>query len=433
MEMTYSLHLIHAFEPGSRPKLIRTLTINETQRIAAFFRREEQSANDTSQTVAMLQSMQDKRQWLACGCGGALGAASAILFPRALPRGVHRKATLVPNYDRGSHRSDCALGRARIDATDAPAIRERPALAGGLGILRAKSTLGGNRSGTRQTGVAPVKRQRSTPSLATVLFTLFEQAGFNVLTARQQSDTDAKNHLRTVMGRLFLDGVGKRPVRDWCELSFATASRLQRRIDQEDDASWGKLRPQGFVMDRVRDYRSKAGSHVLTNLYGDQLCFDGRLYVPGEETPGPWMAIGVMCRDSETGLVAVQRTYLHPLRGDNDFYLVDSDLERHTAALLAVHLAKMQLAGKPYRVIKPLLDLSVPGGEHGSARPDFIVSNCKGDNLVVETMGYDDPDYLERKALTHQRMRLLPGVIALVEHRKGTDHALRGRLTLHLG
>lgn len=61
---------------------------------------------------------------------------------------------------------------------------------------------------------------------------------------------------------------------------------------------------------------------------------------------------------------------------------------------------------------KPLFDLEVTlNGEKGFVLPDFIVTASKPGGkhhtVVIETMGYTDDDYCERKAEQHKGIREL--------------------------
>ncbi len=63
-------------------------------------------------------------------------------------------------------------------------------------------------------------------------------------------------------------------------------------------------------------------------------------------------------------------------------------------------------------LVKPLFDIEVDvEGEKGFVLPDFIIQANTPDgrerSVVIETMGYTDDDYCERKAEQHKGMRTL--------------------------
>lgn len=95
---------------------------------------------------------------------------------------------------------------------------------------------------------------------------------------------------------------------------------------------------------------------------------------------------------------------------------VDSGLERQTLEPLArcaewlskkkdVPVSKLSLK-------KPLFDYAVTlDGEEGWVLPDFVLkaTTTDGENhtFIIETMGYQDEDYIERKSRQHWGMKTL--------------------------
>ncbi|EIX8146921.1 hypothetical protein MLA66_004556 [Salmonella enterica] len=91
---------------------------------------------------------------------------------------------------------------------------------------------------------------------------------------------------------------------------------------------------------------------------------------------------------------------------------MDSELERGT--LKSLSTVAEWLSNKPgtptLSLEKPLFDIEVSiDGEDGHVLPDFIVmvtlKDGKESKVVIETMGYTDDDYCERKAEQHKAMR----------------------------
>jgi len=110
---------------------------------------------------------------------------------------------------------------------------------------------------------------------------------------------------------------------------------------------------------------------------------------------------------------------------------VDSNLERHTFQVLTQLRSWLsQKKGIGLAVVKPLFDMSANTGldepdsdvdtSRESCIPDFLVEANrvpKGGRslLVIESMGYADPQYRERKQRTHTRMSLATGLSPVVE------------------
>lgn len=109
---------------------------------------------------------------------------------------------------------------------------------------------------------------------------------------------------------------------------------------------------------------------------------------------------------------------------------VDSNLERHTFQILVqLRTWLFHKKGIGLSVVKPLFDMSARAGVseaesdilHEPCIPDFLLEADrvpKGGKslLVIETMGYADALYRDRKQLTHTKMRLVTGQSPVVEH-----------------
>ena len=106
--------------------------------------------------------------------------------------------------------------------------------------------------------------------------------------------------------------------------------------------------------------------------------------------------------------------------------LVDSDLERQTLQQLRSLQSWLQtMRGIALTIEKPLFDLGPPPGEDDAPRPpcipDFIVrapgvgrGGCSV--AIVETMGFADEAYRERKVRMHAVMRHALGGAPLIAH-----------------
>jgi hypothetical protein len=128
--------------------------------------------------------------------------------------------------------------------------------------------------------------------------------------------------------------------------------------------------------------------------------------------------------------VEVLKAYLHPCVTAGHLMLVDSDLERRTLAVL-VQLQTWLRERKALRVTikKPVFDLpEIAGGllledgqSSGPCIPDFVVQATDvmeggSEKLIVETMGYADEVYRDRKARTHTLMSEALGGAPVVQH-----------------
>lgn len=142
------------------------------------------------------------------------------------------------------------------------------------------------------------------------------------------------------------------------------------------------------------------------------------LRINGESQDGlrsPYWVI-LEFRRSADGNVICSDGYAHALHTRRCPVPVDSGLERQTLdslATCAAWLAKKKDA--PVRCLslkKPLFDYTVTvDGEECWVPPDFLVEVTTATDekkaFVIETMGYQDEDYVERKSRQHRGMKML--------------------------
>ncbi len=128
---------------------------------------------------------------------------------------------------------------------------------------------------------------------------------------------------------------------------------------------------------------------------------------------GPYWTILEYRRDGE-GLVYCHDGYAHAALSLDNPVPVDSNLEKLTfktiinacefASRKTNHPEALSLS-KPLFTMKALKD-----GSEEIIHPDFILNVAPAgkktvNTLIIETMGYDSGDYIERKANTHNWMR----------------------------
>ena len=196
-----------------------------------------------------------------------------------------------------------------------------------------------------------------------------------------------------------------------------------------------RSRPHGVLLTRVEG----AGAGALRTLGGDAIPVRGRIAVFGErpsavrDTPAkraaraPYLAACVLGRAAPDAPPEVLSAYLHPCVSEQHLMLVDSDLERQTFAQLRsvqTWLGKRNLAR--VSIDKPLFDIWPE--DHGKAEvaprppclPDFITRASGADGTakaaIIETMGFADPDYRERKKRSHALMSLAVGGAPVIMH-----------------
>lgn len=131
------------------------------------------------------------------------------------------------------------------------------------------------------------------------------------------------------------------------------------------------------------------------------------------------------------GPVEVLRAYLHPCAAAGHLMPMDSDLERRTLAKLIQLQDWLRIrTGFGITLRKPVFDVSSPRGSAadgpdpdviGPIIPDFLLEAEQAPKngmktVVVETMGYADAIYRQRKVRTQTRMSVLFGGAPVIHH-----------------
>lgn len=257
--------------------------------------------------------------------------------------------------------------------------------------------------------------------IARLLLSLIEDAGLNRLATLHPLPSrgvmESIGALRTVAENTeFIRG---RQLSEIVRFSPAMSENGREKLMQElerPNTHWpaGKTRMffQVFMSDQVtRD-------EVLFRWPGGELPFrpERGLSINGEAQGGarpPYWVILAFRRGMD-GTIICSEGYAHALFRRGCPVPVDSGLER--ATLESLSEVAGWLARKPEAPIlsvdKPLFDIEVStDGEKGFVLPDFIL-NARTNagqhyRFIIETMGYTDEEYCERKTEQHRGMKTL--------------------------
>lgn len=115
----------------------------------------------------------------------------------------------------------------------------------------------------------------------------------------------------------------------------------------------------------------------------------------------PMLMIAKVLRD-DRGDTRLATAYLHPCVALGKWMLVDSNYERQALDQIERACAYLEMKGFRCTIEKPVFDWRDTG-----ARPDFVVrSSGQGESytLVVETMGFNTPEYVEQKRETMRKL-----------------------------
>ncbi len=392
------------FDKGSAPQSVRNLSPIECAHLLHAFAQDKGAAPKDSPAYEVLEELFTRHLWLGCSCKGGTLATAPVLYVQST-RSFRRPFTVVRNHSRGMHDANCPFSRASKPKGSSLAIRTKSQ---SLGVLRKAAV--SSTSGTVPKIYPSSSKADRIPSIANVLFTILEHAGCNRLLGISRSVTSDAEMINKALSSFFMDAKKKIPALEYFGTNLhkfdAVARRVARAARQKE---WpANIPPHGFVIGLCELQRDKDNRMWLVEprrgiTEPKRWQVTGHVRLSGPGTPGPNVAIGLIAVPSGNQQPELVQAYVHPANSFNELMLVDSDLERQTLAILTKHLTEMKERGMAYSVSKPYLDIT--GVKSGATfRPDFIVMK-NGKTRYIETMGYDDPEYLLRKGRVHQAMR----------------------------
>lgn len=262
-------------------------------------------------------------------------------------------------------------------------------------------------------------RRKRRPRLARLLMTLIDDAALNTFSpisplpnqaARTWLDAlaasaDAQEFIR---GRRLSEIVRFQP-------AMGEAAQLKLMQDLErPDAYWPAGKARVFYKIFMSDLVSR--EDVTFSWKGGKRKFvpERGISINGESQEGvrpPYWVI-LAFRRSAGGSLICSEGYAHALFRRNCPVPVDSGLERQMLEGIAEVASWLKGRAGNLTLVKPLFDIEVDvGGEKGFVLPDFLIQakmpGGREHTVVIETMGYTDDEYCERKAEQHKGMRTL--------------------------
>lgn len=401
-----------------RGRLFRELSSEEATAVGKFYvRRHVTSLAEKQLAEVVLRSMRDHDLWLSCGC-------RATAEDRPLDTAGYLEGTLYLRNFSGEHSSDCPLYRSKRG--DDGAGQGGGRRTAGAVRIDFRSFLPRDENGARISG--PTKTdshgkdktsRRRIPALARLLLTLIEAAGLNRIGPVYPQPGRTKMQVLEAVKQVtknehFAQG---RPL---SEIVFFDPWLKQERLDarMRELENEGKAWPAG----RARTFYQILFSEQLTQ---DEVVFkskfgetifrpEKRVSINGEvdgHREKYWVIL--MYRRNDAGTVVCRDAYAHALFDYACPVPVDSNLERETINSIMTGGKWLQSLGYELSLNKPLFDITVDlDGEKRFVLPDFLLTVKhpgwgRTSELVIETMGYTDDDYVERKANQHKGMSTL--------------------------
>lgn len=393
---------------ASRGDVLRELTAEEEQAVKSFFGQGLPAGRDLAEKV--IRMMRQQEAWLQCDCvpddAPALNSAKMMGESRKLFLSGfnHEHASGCPMFrefsgDKGATRCGTRKtpGSTRITLRDFLPPDDR------LTTIKAP--------GKTAAQAEDRTRRRRRSSLARVLLTLIEDAGLNQLVTLSplpeippaqiiQMLKDVTRQQAFTRGHSVSDIIRFDP---W--LSDKGAEAHMTSLEQPE-TYWPAGKAHIFCQVFMTDTVSR--DSTTFRLKKDEYHFrpERGISINGESQDGirpPYWVILAFRRGAD-GRVLCSEGYAHALYQRRCPVPVDSKLERKTLDSLAEVAGWMSKKEKApvLSLIRPLFDTEVSvDGDKGYVLPDFIVradtDTGRKHTIIIETMGYTDDDYCERK------------------------------------
>ena len=397
----------------------------------AFGRYAEPEARAAGAAVVHHYQRAGSGNWILCDCLGQVERPPALI-PVAE---AHIRRHHEPPWP--DHDPDCDFYR---DAAEQHAItRSYARLPDGKRVALLARLKTNERTRPQQLTGRSFARSRG--ALATLLMRLIEEAGLNQVLPVGATAALGEQYkaIRRAAQRVEIDeGVSLSEF--LCTYPPALPDFCARIARVSPSRFRGSKRPHGVLISAVED----ASIGYLRLFDGQAVPVRGEIAVFGEReghtrqtaaerrARSPFLAICLVGRSAPTAPVEVLKAYLHPCLSPRHLMPMDSSYERHTLQLL-LQLQAWLLKNQTVRLVikKPVFNISsvpVDGGldgepttPRGPCIPDFLLAADHVPpggipSVIVETMGYSDMGYRERKQRTHPLMGQSLGSAPVIEH-----------------
>jgi hypothetical protein len=328
----------------------------------------------------LLTRMHSNRLWLACDCLGAVSYQPLMAAVKKNETYFIRRMT-----ERAAHSDRCVFFFEQVtfagdSGAQAVRLEEAPSFA-----FESASPFLGDKKSSPKNNAADTQPSAQISSLARKLFWLAEKSGM------QSIGSDKQNWRKKIL-EFSEHFPGFEDVRLkqilFCSEQAYTGAWFDRafyhcqRHGIKPGAWW--ILPVHWVNKDTKTLTLESG---LELAWSDSFeCFGGDL------SPARFPMLALIRVNENIRDGSVQSVYLHP-QDSLTGALVDSDYERNTLHVL--NLAREVLQSEQhasFTISKPLHALS--NGE----RPDFVLHhNASQRQVIVETMGYENQDYINRK------------------------------------
>lgn len=249
------------------------------------------------------------------------------------------------------------------------------------------------------------------PALSRRLLMLLERAGLDRLSVADRfanETTWSEAFAQATEGLEIAPGC---PLRDlWFPRPAMWTGKFVHARVRAAARNWpARHRPQGFVCWAAREVDDRAASAWREKDRVEVVSRIGRPIVGRNPVCGPYLFIGAVGLPRGSGGYACLEAWAQPIVATDCPVPVDSHYERQALGTLRATLGILR-DGFPdagFDLVKPVFESETP---LGPCIPDFVIqAEREGTKLSfpVEVMGFERPDYLQGKEVTHPRMETL--------------------------
>lgn len=285
----------------------------------------------------------------------------------------------------------------------------------------------------QQSGGTSYLRKR--PALATLLARLMTAAGLQCRSYKEDpcKRSEQFRNIRDASADLQLaPGIN---LADWLITYDRNLDTLVQSIGRNKPETFGGKRPHGILITLAK----ACDNGQIATIFNTIIPVRGTITIFGERNGAdreatealaarsPYLVICLIAAANEGDTPEVLKAYAHPCLSENDLMMVDSNLERLTfTQLQSIQTWLHTNKEREVAIEKPLFDIGPEVAEDENPRepcvPDFVVKiepkhpDGDGNQIIVETMGFDADDYRTRKARMHPLMSQALNGADVIEH-----------------
>lgn len=408
--------------------------------VACFGQRDLGSPNDHRRAAELLSSLRDKQSWLECQCRTDAVDPKPLMSPRLREGQIH-----IWRHGVTPHTPGCpffVVPSERDTSAQAPGGTMAPWDGGWLLLKQMAADTSDRNTPTTSRSPSP-KAAPTVPALARLLFSILTDTGYttvapgDVVTRRDHAAVSRGKEAYAALASIQEQKVA--PNLTWRDVGCTYLPGLPNHLGKLAKLAPrfpSGVRPQGLFLGVVSaitpldphrsqlEWRGQGDRVAVVNV-------EGTVRRSGFEkgTSGPYWVIAQLAQQRAGGPFLPVHAYAHPVLSRSVLLAVDSGLERIAAEALLRQINYWASENGPQvsvQLEKPLFPEEVGDGLY--CHPDFVLWLPDRRRILIEVMGMEkDPDYLASKAITHPRMRALPGVLDLVEFRPEDDPFAFGR------